>query len=100
MWNFLISRLWGTWTRENDLIFLFAALTQIQFFRINCIKILLVWQIEQDGVRIKKFEAARIHFLTDAFAAVAILDAKVPFQYGGGIRGYDRYRHWKKKKNV
>lgn len=36
--------------------------------------------------------------MTDAFAAVAILDAKVPFQYGSGIRGYDRYRQWKKKK--
>ena len=35
-----------------------------------------MWQIERDGIRAKKFKAARIHFLSDVFAAVGVLDTK------------------------
>ena len=30
-----------------------------------------VWQIKWNGIRLKKFEKARVHFLTDVFAAAA-----------------------------
>ena len=32
-----------------------------------------IWQIERDWVRTIKFEATRIHFLTDVFIAFAII---------------------------
>ena len=31
-----------------------------------------IWQIECNGIRLMKFEKARIHFLTDVFAAAAV----------------------------
>ena len=65
--------LWKTWAGDNDLIFVFCELSLLEF---NSWKI---GQIERDGERAKKFEAARIHFLIDVFAAVAILDAKAPY---------------------
>lgn len=33
------------------------------------------FQIERDGIRSKKFEAARIHFLCDVFASIGVVDA-------------------------
>ena len=36
-------------------------------------KLAKIWQIEPDGIRAKKFEAARI-----VFAAVAVVDVKAP----------------------
>ena len=34
-----------------------------------------IWRIKRDGMGAIKFEAARIHFLSDLFVAVAIVDA-------------------------
>ena len=34
-----------------------------------------IWRIERDGINAIKFEAARIHFLRDVFAAVAVVIA-------------------------
>ena len=36
-----------------------------------------IWRIKLDGIRISviKFEAARIHFLSDVFVAVAVVVA-------------------------
>ena len=62
--------LWKTWAGDNDLIFVFCELSLLEF---NCWKI---GQIELDGKRAKKCEAARIHFLIYVFTAVAVLDAK------------------------
>ena len=45
--------------------------------------------IERDGRGGKKFKAARIHFLIDVFAAVAIVDAKaLYFRKHKGKRKY------------
>lgn len=41
-------------------------------------KFVNIWQIERNGIRAKRFKAARIHFLSDVFAAVVVLDTKVP----------------------
>ena len=43
-----------------------------------------MWQIERDGIRAKKFKAARIHFLSDVFAAVVVLDTKASYCVSGG----------------
>ena len=37
-----------------------------------------IWRIEQDGMSAIKCEAARLHFLIDAFVAVAVAVAKAP----------------------
>ena len=37
-----------------------------------------IWWIEQDGISAIKFEAARLHFLSDVFVAVAVVVAKAP----------------------
>ena len=34
-----------------------------------------IWRIERDGINAKKFEAARIHFLSDVFETVAVVVA-------------------------
>ena len=34
-----------------------------------------IWRIERDGISAIKFEAARMHFLRDVFAAVAVVVA-------------------------
>ena len=34
-----------------------------------------IWRIERDGISAIKFQAARIHFLSDVFVAVAIVVA-------------------------
>ena len=34
-----------------------------------------IWRIERDGINAIKFEAARMHFLRDVFAAVAVVVA-------------------------
>ena len=36
------------------------------------IQLLKIWQIKRAGIRAMKFEAARICFLGDVFAAVAV----------------------------
>jgi len=67
--------------REHETtIFFFFLWTSIQSFRIQLQKNspTLFWQIEQDGIRAKKFEAVRIHFLYDVFTAIAVVDAKAP----------------------
>ena len=34
-----------------------------------------IWRIERDGISAIKFEAARIHFLSDVFVTVAVVVA-------------------------
>ena len=38
-------------------------------------KMLNIWRIERDGISAIKFETARLHFLSDVFVAVAVIDA-------------------------
>ena len=47
--------------------------TSIESFRIQLRKkITNIWRIERVGIGAKKFEAARLHFLSDIFVAVAV----------------------------
>ena len=47
--------------------------TLIQSFRIQLQKqIYNIWRIKRDGTSAIKFEATRIHFLSDVFVAVAV----------------------------
>ena len=42
------------------------------------------------GINATKFEKTRIHFKSDFFAAVAVVDAKAPYCQGGGVGGGER----------
>ena len=65
------------WAWEND--FLFSLSEQwyscLSHFEFDTRKIRQDFQFERDGIRAKKFEAARIHFLCDVFAAIGVVDA-------------------------
>ena len=57
-------------------IFFSFSLTLIQFFRINLQKNSPKFvRIRQSGINAVKFEAARIHFLSDFFVSVAVVVA-------------------------
>ena len=48
----------------------------MQSFRIQLRKKFAnIWRIKRDGKRTVKFEAAQIHFLSDAFVAVTVVVA-------------------------
>ena len=73
---------------------------------------------QQIGINATKIEKTGIHFKTDVFAAVAVVDAKAPFWLGGSgvgdfarrnytvpqrlgvVNGIQKYSHRMKKKNV
>ena len=38
-----------------------------------------IWRIKRDGISVIQFEAARIHFLSEDFLAVAVLVALAPY---------------------
>ena len=58
-------------------------------------KVAHIWQIKRDGISAIKFEAARIHFLTDVFVAVAVIFAQAsywqPWVPGGRVEGSPAY---------
>ena len=57
---------------HTTMTFFFFSWTSIQSLRIQVHKkIANIWRIERNGISAIKFEAARIHFLSDVFAAVA-----------------------------
>ena len=70
-WKYLISRtLKRTWTRTT---LFFFPWTSLRSFRIQLQKkIARIWPMERDRDRVSamKFEAARLHFISDVFVAV------------------------------
>ena len=60
--------------------FFFFSWTLMQFFGIELQKHFssIQWRIKGDGISAIKFEAAQIHFLSDIFVTVAVVDAKAP----------------------
>ena len=68
-WKRLISRtLKRTWTRTT---LFFFPWTSLRSFRIQLQKkIARIWPMERDRVSAMKFEAARLHFISDVFVAV------------------------------
>ena len=57
--------------------FVFFSWTLIQSFRIQLKKKKdNIWRIERDGVSAGKFKAARTHFLSDVFVAIAVVVAQ------------------------
>ena len=54
---------------------LFLGSLKIQSFRIQLQKIANIWRIKREGISVIKFEAARLHFLSNVFVAVAIVVA-------------------------
>ena len=62
-----------SWTQDID--FFFFSWTLIQSFRIQLQKIANIWRTERVWISATKFEVARIHFLSDVCAAVAVTAA-------------------------
>ena len=66
---------------HTTMTFFFFSWTSIQSLRIQVHrKIANIWRIERNGISAIKFEAARLHFLSDVFAAAAVVVAKVPIK--------------------
>ena len=69
-WKRLISR----FVKDKNFLFLFLNFDTV--LRIQLQKnISSIWGIKQDGISAIKFEAARIHFLSDVFVALAVVVA-------------------------
>ena len=73
-WNCLISRFVEDGNKRQQLSFSFPELwcSPLEFNSKQ------IWLIKRDGISAIKFEAAQIHFLSDVFVAVAVVDAKAP----------------------
>ena len=71
-WKCLISRFVEDGNTGQQLSFSFLELWYSPS-ELNSQKIAIIWQTEQDGISAIKFEAARIHFLSDVFVALSSL---------------------------
>ena len=61
---------------HTTMTFFFFSCTSTQSFRIQVHKkIANIWRIERNRISAIKFEAARLHFLSDVFAAAAVVVA-------------------------
>ena len=63
--------LWSMWKLDNDFLFLFLNFDTV-FQNLTPEKIANIWLIKRDGISAIKCEAARLHFLSDIFVAVAV----------------------------
>ena len=73
-WKSLISRFVKEGNTRQQLYFSFPELwySSLEF---SSKKIANIWLIKRDGISAIKFEAARIHFLSEVFVAVAVVVA-------------------------
>ena len=77
-WKCLISRFDEDVNRRQQFSFSFPELWY-SLLRIQLKKIANIWRIKRDRISVIKFEAARIHFLSDVFVAVAVVVASAPY---------------------
>ena len=81
-WKCLISRFVGDGNTRQQLRFSFPELwcSPLEF---NSKTFANIWWIKRDGISAITFEAARIHFVSDAFVAVAVVVAyfKLPCKW-------------------
>ena len=71
-------------------IFFFLYWISIQSLRIQLQKKNTnIWRIEGDGISAIKFEAERLHILSDVFVAIAIVVFKLPFEETREAKGTD-----------
>ena len=75
--NVLIWRFLRTWTYDDEFSFLFLKLNKI-LKNSTPGKVACIWHIERVQIDAIKFERTQIHFFSDAFTAVAVVDAKAP----------------------
>ena len=73
-WKCLISRFVEDGNTGQQLSFSFPELWYSPS-ELNCQKIANIWRIKRDGKSAIKFEAARIHFLSDVFVAFSVVVA-------------------------
>ena len=71
-WKCLISRFVKDGNTGQQLSFSFLELWHSPS-ELNSQKIANMWQIKRDGISAIKFEAARIHFLSDVFVAFSVV---------------------------
>ena len=65
---------WRTWTQDKDFLFIFLNFDSVLENSIPE-KLANIWRTERDGISAINFEAARIHFPSDVFIAVAFVVA-------------------------
>ena len=65
-----------TLTSDNDFLFVFQNLSVVPK-KLTPGKFSHIWHFQEIGISATKFEKARIHFKSDVFAAVAVVNAKV-----------------------
>ena len=63
---------------DNKTIWFFFLNLDIVFCNSTPGKFANIRDIEWDGIRVKEFEAAQIHFLSDVFVFAAVIKAKTP----------------------
>ena len=80
-WRFFVSAV-VAWLRRKTSLFHFCGgryhkkkATSLRSKRFHPKKHANIWRTERDGISAIKFEAARVHFLSDVFVAVAVLVA-------------------------
>ena len=75
--------------REVKTTLFFFSWTLIMSFKIQRQKkIANIWRTERDGISAIKFEAVRLHFLSDVFVAVAVVVAWAPYYCFWTMAGY------------
>ena len=70
-WNRLVSRFIEDVNTRQQFSFSFSDL-RYSPLELTPEKFPNIWQIKWNGIRLMKFEKARVHFFTDVFAAVAV----------------------------
>ena len=63
--------------QDNNFLFLFPNFDTV-LSNSTPKKVSNIWRIKRDGISAKKFEAERIHFLSDVLVAVAVVVVKLP----------------------
>ena len=77
----LFHVLLSTGTQDYNFLFLFLNFDTV-LWNSTLKKVTIIWRFKRDGIRAIKFQAARIHFLSDVFVAVAVV---VPYCFGNVI---------------
>ena len=73
-WNYLISRLPRTGTKDNNFLFLFLNF-DADLQNSTPKKFTNIWRIKRDGISESKSGAAQSHFLSDVFVTLAVVVA-------------------------
>ena len=77
-WKSLISRFMEQVTSDNEFFLLFQNLSVVPK-KLTPGKFSYIWHFQEIGMSATKFEKGRIHFKSDVFATVAVVNAKARY---------------------